>query len=219
MNQLKTHLMKQFLIFCYFTILTVTSFAQLTAVTSNGDEVILNADGTWKYLNDSLQHPVSIDTNNIRMSRPVGATFIVKSSKLNCGVYIDPKKWSFTKNKPDETSEFQFTLKGMDAYGMIISEKMEIPLPTLRNIALKNAKSVAPDMMIIKEEYRKVNDNTVLLIQMNGTINGIKITYFGYYFSSTEGSVQLVTYTATKLFIEYKNVMEDFLNGFVTLKK
>ena len=71
---------------------------------------------------------------------------------------------------------------------------------------------------VVKEEYRKVNDNIVLLMQLNGTMKGIKFTYYGYYYSSNEGSVQLVTFTATNLFDQQKKDMEEFLNGFVSTK-
>jgi len=208
--------MKQILTLCYSIFLITTSFGQLTALTNNGDEVILNTDGTWKYLNRSPQNQNRIDTNKVKISKSAVSSFIVKSSKINCGIYIDPKKWSFAKGDDGEASEFEFTLKGKDAYAMIIAEKTEIPIETLKVIAIENAKAVAPDITITKEEYRKVNDNLVLLMQMNGSVKGIKLTYLAYYFSSPEGSVQLVTYSATNLFNAYKNDMEEFLNGFVS---
>ena len=63
------------------------------------------------------------------------------------------------------------------------------------------------------EEQRRVNDVDVLAMQMEGTIQGIPFTYYGYYFSGPQGSVQLLTYTGSNLFAEYKPEFEDFLNG------
>ena len=97
----------------------------------------------------------------------------------------------------------------------MISEKIEIPLETLKSVALTNAKSVAPDIKIINEEYRTVNGLKVLMIQMNGTTQGIKISYYGYYFSNSSGTVQLLTYTSQNLMDSLKNESDKLLNGLV----
>lgn len=210
--------MKKLLLLVPLFFLVVVGLGQISAVTSSGDEVILNADGTWKYVNASLENKNSIDTNKTNFLKSVNSSFLVKSNKVNCGIYIDPKKWGFAKSGSDEDAEFEFTLKGKDAYGMIICEKTEIPLESLGSIAFENAKNAAPDMAIARQEYRNVNGNLLLLIQMSGTIKGIKVTYLGYYFSSPEGSVQLLTYSATNLFDDQKSDLEQFLNGFVSPK-
>lgn len=211
--------MKQLIILCHFVFLITVSIGQITAVTNNGDEVVLYSDGTWKYVNSNQQEQGKIDTNKTEFSKPINSTFIVKSNKLNCGIYIDPKKWGFVKSGSDEDSEFSFNLKGKDGYGLLIAEKTEIPVETLRDVAIENAKDAEPDITITNQEYRKVNNNTVILLQMNGTLKGMKITYLGYYFSSPEGSIQLITYAATNLFKEHKSDLEEFLNGFVIIKK
>ena len=102
-------------------------------------------------------------------------------------------KWSFTKSNSTEVSEFQFTLKEKDAYAMLITEKIEMPIETLKKAAFDNARDAAPDIRLVKEEYRKVNNNIVILLQMNGTIKGIHFTYLGYYFSSAKRTVQFLT--------------------------
>lgn len=43
-------------------------------------------------------------------------------------------KWSFTKSNSNEVSEFQFTLKEKDAYVMLITEKIEMPIETLKKL-------------------------------------------------------------------------------------
>ena len=98
---------------------------------------------------------------------------------------------------------------------MIISEKFEIPLETLKSIALETARSAAPDLKIVKEEYRIVNGIKVLLLQMNGTMQGIKFSYYGYYFSNTNGTVQFIAYTSQNLLDGYRKECDILLNGFV----
>ncbi|PWG05400.1 hypothetical protein [Polaribacter aquimarinus] len=200
------------LIICSFSL---QSFSQIKAVTESGDEVVLYHDNTWKYLNDSINNNKNIITNNHKFETNKKSTFLVKSKTLKVGVYINPKKWSFEKNPDTEAAEYSFQMKNEDLYGMIITEKTQIPLLSLKDLAVENAKEVAPDIQIDKEEYRYVNGKKILMIQMSGTTQQIKFKYFSYYYSSDLGVVQLITYTSLNLFKDYEKRMEDFLNGFV----
>ena len=212
--------MKQPILLLCFIFSAVYANAQTRAVTSNGDEVILYKDGTWKYLNDSVVQNETfarVDTNKTKFLKNPAAAFLVKSNKVNNGVYIDPKKWTFKKEGDGQAAEFGFTSKTKDIYGMLITEKIEMPLETLKMAALKNAQEAAADIAIVKEEFRSVNGQLVLLMQMRGTIQGMKFTYLGYYLSSPKGTLQFVTYTSTNLVEEYRKDLEELLNGLVTL--
>ena len=100
---------------------------------------------------------------------------------------------------------------------MNITEKVEVPLEALKYNANENGRAVAPDLKIVKEEYRTVNGTKVLLIQMNGTTQGIKFSYFGYYYSNSNGTIQFVTYTSQNLLDTYENDCEELLNGIVEI--
>jgi hypothetical protein len=189
--------------------------AQISAVTETGDEVFLYEDGTWKYLNDSIIENAEIPVNEKEFLKSKKSTFLVKSKKLNVGIWINPKNWSFTKGIENDAFEYQFRKKGDDLYAMLISEKMQIPIETLKGVAVENAKSAAPDIKIIKEEYRNVNGIKVLMLQMSGTLQGLRFTYYGYYYSNSNGTIQLITYTAENLFPNYLEDIEEFLNGLV----
>lgn len=202
---------------CVLFFCSLPCFAQVTAVTSNGDEVILYNDGTWKYADKAATSANKIDTSTLLFSKSADADFLIKSTVTKIGIKLNPKKWSFKKTS-EEGVEYNLNSKGKDAYALVLTERVEIPLENLRNIALDNAKEVAPDVHIVHEEYRVVNGETVLCLQMNGTTQGIKFTYLGYYYSFDKGTVQFVTYTSQKLFDEYKSDMEELLNGFVVLK-
>ncbi len=191
--------------------------AQQKAVTETGEEVILFEDGTWKYQNEDQISQKETPTNQKKFKKDKESTFLLKSSKLNIGVYLNPKKWSFKKATNNPEAEFELQLKDGDLYGMIITEKVEIPFETLKSIALENGKASAPDLKIVKEEYRIVNGLKVLLLQLNGTMQGIKFSYYGYYFSSPNGTVQFITYTSQNLLDSYKPDSEKLLNGFVEI--
>ena len=70
---------------------------------------------------------------------------------------------------------------------------------------------------VVKEEFRNVNGMKVLLLHMNGTIQGIKFSYYGYYYSNSNGTVQFITYTSQNLLDGFKSKIEDLLNGIVEL--
>ncbi len=189
--------------------------AQLNAVTDTGDEVILYQDGSWKFLNDSIIDNYEIPINDKVFLKEKKSSFLVRSKKLNIGIWINPKNWKFTKGTENDAYELQFQKKGGDLYGMLISEKMQIPVETLKGIAIENAKGAAPDIKVVKEEYRNVNGIKVLMMQMSGTIQGMKFTYYGYYYSNANGTIQLLTYTGESLFNNYIDDIEVFLNGLV----
>ncbi|MCO5232392.1 MAG: hypothetical protein LC105_09755 [Chitinophagales bacterium] len=194
--------------------------AQIRAVTSEGDEVLLHENGQWEYFKESPNELIEIPNNEQSYVKDKKATFLVKSNVLkNVGIWINPKVWSFKKGEEGGITEYEFDKKGDDLFAMMISEKSQIPLETLKQLAFENARSVAPDMKVLKEEYRTVNNTEVIMMQMAGTIQGTRFSYFGYYFSNKDGVVQLLAYCTENLFNGYISDIETFLNGFVNQSK
>lgn len=190
--------------------------SQIKALTSDGNEVLLFNDGTWKYVNDNLSrtsHSREVLTNSNPFKKSSSSSFEVKSKKVNASVFINPKKWKFAPGEEGSAGEYDFDFRNGDVYGMIITERTEIPLESMKDIAVKNAKDVAPDIEVLEEEYRIVNNKKILCLQMNGTIKGIQFSYFGYYYSSPKGTIQFLTYTSKNLFAENRIEMEELLNG------
>jgi hypothetical protein len=203
----------------FFTIalIVVSGFtqAQIKAITENGEEVVLFQNGQWEYVESGEVVDEVILMNPVKFTRPTTSTFLLKSTKLNVGTYLDSKKWTIEKGKGDDAFEYQLTLNQGDLYAMMITEQVEIPLESLKEIALDNARDVAPDVYVVKEEYRMVNGIRVLMLQMNGTLSGIKFSYYGYYFSSEKGTIQFIGYTSQNLLAKYQKTIEDLLNGLV----
>lgn len=195
----------------------VAGHAQIKAVTETGEEVMLNKDGTWKYVSGTVKPSWTTRLDTPSFTRDMASTFLVKGKNVKYGVWIDPKKWSF-KLETDASSsrEYVLTLKKEDLYCMVIPEKMVIPLDALAEAAYNNAKRIVPDAKLELEENRKVNGNLVKMLKISGTLSGIKFVYLGYYYSGNAGSVQVVCYTSEQLFDGYKSQMETLLNGFTT---
>lgn len=202
------------IIVCVFICTSINPCSSQTkAVTETGDQVILFNDGTWKSTETKSGWETRLDT--LKFSKPSTSTFRVKGNVVDYSIWINPKKWQFKKDDESDTPiEYKFTLSGQDAYGMIISERIQVPISSLKEIAINNAKKAAPDAKLVKEENRKVNGRNVCLLQMEGTLSGISFVYYGYYYSDADGTVQFITYTSKNLFEKYKPEMENLLNGF-----
>jgi hypothetical protein len=206
--------MRRALVFLLLLLVVTITHAQVKAVTETGDDVFLFDDGTWRYADEPSDVIASeIPTNATPFLKNPKSTFLLKSNVLKAGIWVDSKKWSFKKSTNNEDAEYEFQSKKGSLHAMFISEKFEIPLPTLKTIALDNGRKAAPDLQIIKEEYRSVNGLKVLLLQMEGTLQGIKFVYYGYYYSGPGGTVQFVTFTAPNLLAEYLPECEELLNG------
>ena len=208
--------MKKLLLLISCSICFVAGFAQLKAITENGDEVFLYDDGSWTLVGDPAPYEFeTLELNPKAFEKDSKSSFLLKSNRTNMGIWLDPKKWTFKKAEVNSEAEYEFQLKDGDLYGMLISERVAIPLETLRGIALENGRSVAPDLHIDKEEYRTVNGLKMLFLQMSGTMQGIKFSYYGYYYTNDNGTVQFVTYTAQNLLEEYIPECELLLGGLV----
>lgn len=210
-------MMKKFLLILVLGVVCSENMnGQKKALTELGEEVILYDNGTWKYVKESNESE-QIPTNSKSYKKSEGATFLLKSSKVNSGFWLNPQKWTFSKSPESEATEYKLSYKKGDLYGMIITEKIEIGLDELGDAAFQNAKDAAPDVEVVNKEYRNINNNKVLMIQMSGTIKGIKFTYLGYYYSNKSGTVQFITYTSQNIFAEEKDELEELLNGMITL--
>ena len=221
--------MKKAILFFAMLFFTQMAFGQIKAVTENGDSAILYENGTWEYpllINAPLIDPMfglTFDTDTVEefniplnpefFRKSSDATFLLKSRKGNFGVWLNQQDWSCKKQKGEHDYQCINIRRGI--YAMLISEKTYIPVEWLVEAALINAKKVATDLKIITQEYRYVNGVEVLMMQMSGIIEGVKMTFLGYYYSNKNGSVQVVTYSVDNIAKKHRKEMEKFLNGFV----
>lgn len=158
---------------------------------------------------------LEIKTNSAIFEKPADSNVVLKSKTNNSTFAINAKQWAFVKNTSNNAGvEYNLNLKEGDLYAMIITERIEIAVEDLIDIAFENAKSVAPDAKVIKKEYRIVNGKKIIYMEMTGTIKGIKFQYLGYYFSDASGSTQYVVFTGENLVNQYKIEIDHLLNGF-----
>lgn len=196
-----------------FAVLLLTAhqgFAQVKAITEEGKEVVLYTNGTWKF----IEEPVIIEEegDTIVANTPDGASFELKGDVPKFRIRINPAKWEIKKG--EEGVSYLFKFRRGDAYVMLIAEEYEFPIDELLEIAVQNGLKNAPDLKVVKTQNRVINNIELKSMEMEGTMAGIQINYLGYYYSNSGGTIQLVGFTAKKLYPKYQPEIEELLNGF-----
>ena len=180
------------------------------ATADDGRKVLLYPDGTWRLAVTAPPASAAEGT----FSKPADATTFLQAKKGPFGVWLNLDKWSQdAPGNPPDPNKISLTNKRGDAYASIISERIAVPMDSLKNIALENARAVAPDIRVVEDEKRIVNGKEVRRMKMEGTVQGIAFTFLGYYYGGQEGTLQVVAYTGGNLFSEYKADFDDLLNG------
>jgi hypothetical protein len=209
--------MMKFLSLITAILITPSISSALTAMTEEGEIVILRNDKTWEYERDIQKSSVETDgiteTNKV-IRKPNSATFPLKAGSTSFKVYFDPKKWKILEKDKDEEGRINLrSREGLDIYAAIIYESIELSLPTLMDAVLQNAKDFTPDITVNKKEYRKVNNTKSVYLEMQANHKGSQFMYRGVYTSDKSGSVQLLVYSTQKILDKNQGLVNDLLAG------
>jgi hypothetical protein len=205
----------------FFLFLTSRIAAQELAVTERGDSVMLYSNGTWDYYENYLKgynEEDRIRSNPKAFVKPRSSGRKISGQNQAYELWYNDQKWKRIpagELSPDADMALQY-LNG-DMYAMVIYEEVEIAMESLIDIALDNAIAVAPDIQVVDKEYREVNDHQLIWMRMDGTTQGMKLSYYSYYFSSEKGTCQFHVFSGQKLIDKYLEDVQDLLNGFVAL--
>jgi hypothetical protein len=210
--------MKNILLLVFILFYSSLSFSQqIKAITDEGRSVILNSDFTWKYDEDSEDFiiPKEITMNRDTMRKSPKSTFQLKSKKTNYSYWFNPTKWGISDKPTNNNAEYMLYFKTAEIFTLMIAEEIQIPIESLKEIAIEQFKNYASDVKIINEEYRIVNGLKVLHLEVNATVRGIKVTYFGYYHSNEFGTIQYVTFSSQNIMNKHKTDCLILLNGLI----
>lgn len=193
--------------------------SQINAVTEDGYQIQVFEDGTWKYVDTTLNEKLFIKKNDSVFKVPKNSTLNVSSKILDANIMINEDDWYFIPSASEDITEFSFNNKKVEIYGLLISEKASIPLENLRNIAIINARDYIENLKLIEEEYRFVNDLKVLYMCFEGEVEKMQLRYNNYYYSGEDGIVQFITYARKDIAISNAHKMFNLLNGFTITKE
>jgi len=196
-----------------FAITTVTPLiaSEMGATGDDGRRVILKDDHTW-----IPEPPKKSTSKGTTFSKSEKAKSYLPLRGEKFGIWYDPDKW--IQAPSDDSNKVQLNHKDGDVYAMIFAERIGMTVEGLKDIAIKNARKVSPNIEVTFEEKRVVNGVEILAMKMQGVIQGIEFVYYSYYYASKGGTIQCITYTSSGLFGEYEKALTDFLNG-LTIKE
>jgi hypothetical protein len=186
--------------------------AQITAITEKGSAVILFSNGTWRYLNDSVKVP-TLDPPHYTI--PVSSTAVLKGEETRYVVWYNNNKWNLLPDTAFASSEYAFEDQSGELIAIIIAERTQIPLTTVREAAINSFKKNGSECRIAEEQKIWVNGTEGLLLKIDALVDGIPVSYLNGYFSTREGTFQLITYTAYNLFDLHRGDMIELISGFV----
>ncbi len=204
------------LLFSYYT------EAQTKALTDDGKEVVLFENGTWKFVNESDAKTLeTIATNEHIFEKDKNASFLLKSKKLNSGIYFDPKAWKTTSLLKSPYLEYTFlNSENEGIIGMFISENLEIPtLKNLKDLQVSLIEKRADYFKLKESEYRTVNGLKVLYMRYIANTKGMDFEYEGYFYLTEEGYSSVLVYSLQKYFDQNKPKLDAFINGIVKTEK
>ena len=101
---------------------------------------------------------------------------------------------------------------------MIITERMQVPLATIKEAALGSFKKEGSECRIAEEQKIMVNGTEGLLLKIDALVDGIPVSYLNGYFSTRQGTFQLITYTAYNLFDRHRNELMELISGFEAIE-
>jgi hypothetical protein len=144
-------------------------------------------------------------------TRPASATDALETPG-GYRIWVDGARWKAQKSTQGDAF-FLLTHRRGDAWVVVVAERIAAPLPTLKKLALEHARQTATDVRLTREEWRRVNGLEVLCLQFDATVQGIPLTYFGYYHSHETGTIQVLAYAGQQEFPELQNEFSGVLNG------
>lgn len=185
----------------------------IRATTDDGKRVILHPDGKWSYdKQDGSALP------GLGRAKPATATAVLKSKRGFFEIWYDPNKWESAPPE-NKAAEFELNHSSGDAASMALSERLTMSLDALKGVAISNARDAAPDAVIESEEEVIVNGVKMMALKINGSVEGIPFTYYGYYWTGEAGTLQCIAFTGRNLFNEFSKDITELLNGLVITKR
>ena len=196
---------------------SLTFIAQQRALTEDGKEVVLFDNGTWKFVNESDAKALETTiTNNNLFEKSRNASFLMKSKKLDVGVYFDPKKWKLaTQNISPHVEYFFAERNSNDGYfGFMITEKVQIAtLKNLKDLIIENVNRNVDYFRLKESEYRTVNGMKVLYIRYAANTKGMDFEYAGNYSINSDGYAGVVGFASQKVFEQSFGAVQELING------
>jgi len=191
--------------------------AQIVIKKESGKHVKLNASGDWEEINEDIPEQKELNS----FTYPEKASRLAREESDHFGVQYDPQKWDILKGSHFPGSkfrnyEYEFSHKRSFAVGLLMADTTNYPIDEVITMSLKQIKESATEFNVAYGEVFNVNDKKVYMVMLQTMEHGIPLTYYNYYYSGKEGSIQFLGYCNQKVFWKYEDDIKDLLNGLLT---
>lgn len=102
-----------------------------------------------------------------------------------------------------------------EAVAMLTVVPQKVDLKALAQQTLADAQSVVPNASIAAQELRLVNERYLLCLRLDGSLQDQAFTYYSYYRSAENFTVQLTIYAPRQAFLRNQQAFQALLNGLV----
>jgi len=168
-----------------------------------------------KHLDDitELLNGLEITDLELRSSanREIVPTPGMLSITPSTSVMYDHKKWKQDLSSEDDSYTFSYLTDDVSA--VVISNRLPIPLDIVPGFVLAGFQTADPTATILSKEKRSVNGTEMWFIKMDGHVDNVPLTYWGYFYTSKDGMVGAITISRKTASSEYEKDRMEFLNG------
>lgn len=139
------------------------------------------------------------------------ATKAIPADFGDATLWLDPAKWVEYSREPGVV-RYNHTNKHVLGW-MLADRTGGIRTSAMKDIVLRNAQRVDPNVRITLDDRRVVNGREVLYIEYLLTQNSIPIRFAGYYHGGLKTNLHVVSYCIAAEFETYQKDVDEFING------
>lgn len=126
-------------------------------------------------------------------------------------LWLNPEKWVEYSREPGAVS---YNHVNKHVLGWMLADRTGgIRTSAMKDMVLRNAQRVDPNVSVANEDRRLVNDRDVLYIEYVLTQNSVPIRFAGYYHGGLKANLQVVAYCVATEFEAHQRDVEEFING------
>ena len=162
----------------------------------------------------------TLPTNQIKFKRnDFGSVKLQRSNKLKVALFINDM-WKLKKAGPNLQDEFYLQHVAYTTYVHVLTAAGEsLSYQQIVDNLLQGTRRRDFDAEILTAEYRFVNENKLLFIEISEKIKRFKVTTFYYIYIYKEGVTQISASVRTKELKYQKLDLMQLFNGFVITDK
>ena len=113
----------------------------------------------------------------------------------------------------DGARKNQWAHSSGEVWAMVIQERAEIPIESMPDLAIVNAKKVDPSTKELARGTRLVNGRKLQFAEYQSELKGVPFIFYSHFYSDPSGTIQVIGWTAKNLLATHRGTIEAFVSG------